>query len=140
MATPPPQSPTGPPPQWYTPSPAPRQSPANIIGFALIAIGFIVFIVGSPIAAVAGGFAEPIIIAMLGFGIIIAGGILVGVEGMTHRKPLPPPPPIQRPPTAPGGEGRPLELACPNCGAAPRSIDRFGVATCEYCGTRFLVR
>src|SRR3989337_3308185 len=86
VATPPPQSPTGPPPQWYTPSPAPRQSPANIIGFALIAIGFIVFIVGSPIAAVAGGFAEPIIIAMLRFGIIIAGGILVGVEGMMHRE------------------------------------------------------
>jgi len=52
---------------------------------------------------------------------------------------LPPPPPIQQP-MVPAGMQGPIALNCPNCGAPPQSVDRFGVATCTYCNTRFLVR
>ncbi|TLZ97707.1 MAG: hypothetical protein E6J96_04710 [Methanobacteriota archaeon] len=33
-----------------------------------------------------------------------------------------------------------VALSCPNCGGPPTNVDRFGIATCSYCGTRFLVR
>ena len=56
---------------------------------------------------------------------------------MSYR--IPPPPPIQGP-MVPAGQTGPVALNCPNCGAPPQNVDRFGVATCTYCNTRFLVR
>jgi hypothetical protein len=73
------------------------------------------------------------------FLIVLAVVIFVAVSGSASRRVIPPPPPIQQP-MVPAGQQGPMELACPNCGAAPRTVDRFGVATCDYCNTRFLVR
>src|SRR5207237_1205084 len=53
--------------------------------------------------------------------------------------PTPPPPPSQEP-MVPAGQQGPVALNGPNCGGPPANVDRFGVATCSYCGTRFLVR
>jgi len=40
----------------------------------------------------------------------------------------------------PAGLEGPVALNCPNCGAPSEAVDRFGVATCTHCATRFLVR
>ena len=45
-----------------------------------------------------------------------------------------------RQPMVPAGTQGPIALSCPNCGAPPVNVDRFGVATCTYCATRFIVR
>lgn len=65
--------------------------------------------------------------------------MVLALAGGAGRQTLPPPPPIQQP-MVPGGTQGAVELACPNCGAPPTNVDRFGVATCAYCSTRFLVR
>jgi hypothetical protein len=64
--------------------------------------------------------------------------ILVLTQG-AGRRTIPPPPPIQQP-MVPAGQQGPVALSCPNCGGPPTNVDRFGIATCSYCGTRFLVR
>ena len=64
--------------------------------------------------------------------------ILFFVQGVGRRT-IPPPPPIQQP-MVPAGQQGPVALNCPNCGGPPTNVDRFGIATCSYCGTRFLVR
>ena len=64
--------------------------------------------------------------------------ILFFVQGAGRRM-IPPPPPIQQP-MVPAGQHGPVALNCPNCGGQPANVDRFGIATCSYCGTRFLVR
>jgi hypothetical protein len=75
-----------------------------------------------------------------GFFLVVIGIVVLAVAaGSAGRRAIPPPPPIQQP-MVPAGLQGPMELACPNCGAAPRAVDRFGVATCDYCDTRFLVR
>ena len=71
------------------------------------------------------------------FAVILILGIASSMQ--SRQRFLPPPPPIQQP-MVPAGARPPQELACPNCGAAPRVVDRFGIATCDYCNTRFLVR
>jgi len=63
---------------------------------------------------------------------------LAATRGLTSSR-IPPPPPIQQP-MVPAGQVGPIALNCPNCGAPPQNVDRFGVATCTYCNTRFLVR
>ncbi len=65
--------------------------------------------------------------------------IIVLASQSQSRSWIPPPPPIQQPMVPAGAQG-PVALNCPNCGAPPRNVDRFGVATCPYCNTRFLVR
>ena len=64
--------------------------------------------------------------------------VVAASRGMTQNR-IPPPPPIQGP-MVPAGQVGPVALKCPNCGAPPQNVDRFGVATCTYCNTRFLVR
>lgn len=66
-------------------------------------------------------------------------GALAAILTQQRRRALPPPPPIQQP-MVPLQTAQPAELACPNCGAPPGNVDRFGIATCDYCGTRFLAR
>jgi len=70
--------------------------------------------------------------------IIIVIVVLVASQGAMRAR-IPPPPPIQQP-MVPAGQIGPIALNCPNCGAPPQNVDRFGVATCTYCNTRFLVR
>jgi hypothetical protein len=69
--------------------------------------------------------------------------ILISVLGFyrstSRRRTIPPPPPIQQP-MVPAGQQGPVTLDCPNCGGPPSNVDRFGIAVCSYCGTRFLVR
>jgi len=122
----------------FTPSPGPRSSPWQIVGVLLVLIGFLAFFLGavlSPTLGVSSAFA----VAPCAFFLFVIGIVLLAVSTSTRRHVLPPPPPIQQP-MVPAGMQGPLELACPNCGAPPRIVDRFGIATCDYCGTRFLVR
>ena len=65
--------------------------------------------------------------------------IVIALASASGRRTIPPPPPIQQP-MVPAGQQGPVALNCPNCGAPPTNVDRFGIATCSYCGTRFLVR
>jgi hypothetical protein len=67
--------------------------------------------------------------------------VVVLIAASAGRSPyrIPPPPPIQQP-MVPAGTQGPVALNCPNCGAPPQNMDRFGVATCTYCSTRYLVR
>lgn len=73
-----------------------------------------------------------VVLALIVFAVLAATGVL-------RRSNLPPPPPIQQP-MVPAGTQGPIALSCPNCGAPPVNVDRFGVATCTYCATRFIVR
>ena len=73
-----------------------------------------------------------VVLILIVFGVLAATGVL-------QRSNLPPPPPIQQP-MVPAGTQGPNALSCPNCGAPPVNVDRFGVATCTYCATRFIVR
>jgi len=70
--------------------------------------------------------------------IIVVVLVIVFAQGAGRRR-IPPPPPIQQP-MVPAGQQGPVALSCPNCGGPPTNVDRFGIATCSYCGTRFLVR
>jgi len=73
--------------------------------------------------------------------VIVIAFLIATVAGAFQRRPsLPPPPPVQQPMVPAGLHGTVVSLNCPNCGAPPVSIDRFGVAACTHCGTRFLVR
>lgn len=72
------------------------------------------------------------------FLVLIVVAVLLAT-GALRRTSLPPPPPIQQP-MVPAGTQGPIALSCPNCGAPPVNVDRFGVAMCTYCGTRFIVR
>ena len=65
--------------------------------------------------------------------------MLLAVGSVGSRRTLPPPPPIQQP-MVPAGQMGPVSLNCPNCGAPPGLVDRFGIAVCSHCQTRFLVR
>jgi hypothetical protein len=70
--------------------------------------------------------------------VIVVVLVIVIAQGAGRRR-IPPPPPIQQP-MVPAGQQGPVSLSCPNCGGPPTNVDRFGIATCSYCGTRFLVR
>ncbi len=73
------------------------------------------------------------------FAVIVILVVLAAISSQTRSSWIPPPPPIQKP-MVPAGMQGPVALNCPNCGAPPQNVDRFGVATCTYCNTRFLVR
>ena len=102
------------------------------------------------------GIAFSLVVALLGFGvsgfsfvpfcgigvvvlIILVIVVAAAATGAWGGPRLPPPPPIQQP-MVPAGMQGPVALSCPNCGAPPQTVDRFGVATCPYCNTRYLVR
>ena len=109
-----------------------------LIGVVLVVVllavfaSLMLFLVGIPLVfSGAAFFCIPLI-----FVIIIV--IIFFVQGAARRT-IPPPPPIQQP-MVPAGQQGPVALNCPNCGGPPTNVDRFGIATCSYCGTRFLVR
>jgi hypothetical protein len=72
--------------------------------------------------------------------LFVVFAIIFGLyQSGARRRTIPPPPPIQQP-MVPAGQQGPVAVDCPNCGGPPTNVDRFGIATCSYCGTRFLVR
>lgn len=120
------------------------RNPWALVGVAVFLLGFIVFAVAGFTSVASGpmpygspGFPASV---LCGFGIAAVGmGILI-VSGLVSRSaPIPPPPPIQQP-MVPAGTQGPVGLNCPACGAPAQDVDRFGVAVCPNCGTRFLVR
>lgn len=123
-------------------APAPRPSPdLTVVGIVVtvVLIFVIVMIVffgfaGLPFFPEA-GFLFVLCIPVLFIILIVVAALAFG----TRRRMIPPPPPIQQP-MVPAGQQGPIALNCPNCGGPPTNVDRFGIATCSYCGTRFLVR
>jgi hypothetical protein len=77
--------------------------------------------------------------ACIPFLFVILFAVLGLYKTTSGRRTIPPPPPIQQP-MVPAGQQGPITLDCPNCGGPPSNVDRFGIAVCSYCGTRFLVR
>lgn len=117
------------------------RNPLTIVGILVFFLGFIVFALAG-FASVSSptftpGFPPGVIV---GFVIGLLGMLILAFSAMAARSaPIPPPPPIQQP-MVPAGTVGPVALNCPACGAPAQDIDRFGVATCPNCGTRFLVR
>lgn len=108
-----------------------------IIVAVVLGVGFLVFAAGMGFGGV--GFPLFFFAPFCAFVVIIVVVIAVVASQAAMRSQIPPPPPIQGP-MVPAGQVGPIGLNCPNCGAPPQNVDRFGVATCTYCNTRFLVR
>ena len=127
-----------PPVSWY---PAAAGRPPNI-GLIVVAI---VVILGAflVVAFSLVGFSSPFLFSAAPFFcipvIFVAIVLIIAFAQGANRRSIPPPPPIQQP-MVPAGQQGPVALNCPNCGGPPTNVDRFGIATCSYCGTRFLVR
>ncbi len=121
---------------------SPYRTPTAAIAFAVVLGVLVVALVLIPLLAGAGGFGFPFGVfgSFCGvFLIVIVLVIVLIATGAAAPRTIPPPPPIQQPMVPAGMQGS-VALDCPNCGAPPTNVDRFGVATCTYCGTRFLVR
>jgi len=116
-----------------------RHNPANVAGLSLIFAGFFTFMFGTLAAAVT-GVVHPVLVAILGFGLMFGGGVVFAMADSGEKAVLSPPPAIQQPMSPSQGPRGAIEIPCPNCGAPPQGVDRFGVAACPYCGTRYLVR
>lgn len=133
-------APWSPAPPWPSPGP---EAPRNVAGIVLlVAFMAVWFVIAIGILTSALSFGAPSFFVVAVCGMILFGVVFLLVallSGTARRRALPPPPPIQQP-MVPASAAGPVELMCPNCGAAPRSVDRFGIATCDYCDTRFLVR
>ncbi len=110
---------------------------AVLIG-VVFAVGFFLFLVLG-LGFGASGFPVFLLAPFCAFLLFVVIAIVWAASrgAMSYR--IPPPPPIQGP-MVPAGQTGPIPLNCPNCGAPPQIVDRFGVATCTYCNTRFLVR
>ncbi|HYT00195.1 MAG TPA: hypothetical protein VEO20_05975 [Thermoplasmata archaeon] len=128
-----------PPPQpqsWYPLAPQRSSTPQWLILVVVLIIGSFAIL---PILFGGGffpGFLSFFLCIPLLFVLVL---VLVFAASGQGRRTIPPPPPIQGP-MVPAGQQGPVALSCPNCGGPPTNVDRFGVATCSYCGTRFLVR
>ena len=134
-----PQAPVQPPPLGTYRVTGPGRPPqAAVIGVVLVVLLLAVF--GIIMLPLAGGSlmfsgAAFLCVPVIFISIVL---ILFFVQGVGRRT-IPPPPPIQQP-MVPAGQQGPVALSCPNCGGPPTNVDRFGIATCSYCDTRFLVR
>ena len=133
------------PPPYYPPPPRPLslQSPASLVAVVLVVVVGVFIAIGVLTMATGigtfPGFSTFMFLPFCGVLVVIVIIVALAVtQGMT-RQPIPPPPPLQQPIVPAGAQG-PVALNCPNCGAPPQNVDRFGVATCTYCNTRFLVR
>jgi len=135
----PPLSPVG----WRPPAP---RSSAVIVAVVLLVILVAVVVVVAVVAGwwqSSGGFFPlwNVLAPLCIVGVIVIVFLVATVAGAFQSRPnLPPPPPVQQPMVPAGLQGTAVSLNCPNCGAPPENIDRFGVAMCTHCGTRFLVR
>ncbi|MGI0149099.1 MAG: hypothetical protein ACREDF_06170 [Thermoplasmata archaeon] len=130
-------SPQSPPPALYSPA-GPRRPDLIIVAVLAVVAVVVIFVMGAtmlgglPGTAFVGFMCIPLLFVIL---IIVLALFTAG----SRRRTIPPPPPIQQP-MVPAGQQGPVALDCPNCGGPPTNVDRFGIATCAYCGTRFLVR
>jgi len=132
MAQPPPQ------PYWPPERPLVWQSPGLLVG-VVVAVAFAVFFLFLVAGFGMTGFPVFVFAPFCAFFVIIIVVVILVASQGAARSRIPPPPPIQQP-MVPAGQMGPIALDCPNCGAPPQNVDRFGVATCTYCNTRFLVR
>lgn len=122
-------------------------NPGVLVGLALFLIGFFIFaltaIMGmaSATSFLSTGVFPDFSGAVWGWGIAMLGIFVMIASSLLNRssRMIPPPPPIQQP-TVPAGTQGPVGLNCPACGAPAENVDRFGVAVCTHCNTRFLVR
>jgi len=92
------------------------------IGLAVLVLGFLMFIAGTPAAAIT-GVVHPVLVALLGFALLIVGGLAFVWDEEPVRR----------------ADGRPTPLVCPSCGGTPRTLPASGRVTCDYCGTWFVV-
>ena len=97
------------------------------IGLAVLIAGFLTSMFGTMAAAITEAV-HPALVVMFGFGLLIVGGVIFAFAE-------PDPPTSVSPPAVPAT----VRVMCPNCGATPTTVDRDGVAVCDYCGTRFVV-
>lgn len=111
---------------------------AAIVIAVLFVVGFFVFVFAGLGLGVS-GFSSFIFAPFCLFIVFVIIAVVLAASRGTLSSRIPPPPPIQGP-MVPAGQAGPIALNCPNCGAPPQNVDRFGVATCTYCNTRFLVR
>jgi len=117
-------------PQWYAAT-SRRAKTRTAAGMAVVFAGFFVFMFGTVAAAVT-RVVHPVLAAMLGFMLTIVGGVVFAFASPESASALSPAPAIK--PLAV------VEVKCPNCGASLRTIDRDGVATCDYCESQVLLR
>ena len=118
-------------------APPRRRRHGFAIGLTIVFIGFFVLMAGVPVAAIT-WFVHPVIVAVLGMALFMAGGIVAGMSGGPDDEEAAPPTPAT-PSPAPAQARGPGLTECPSCGAPPRVIDDRGIATCEYCETRYVV-
>jgi len=112
----------------------------GVVVFVVILVVMLAFVAGVMGFGVPGGsFGLALLAPFCVFFLVIIVIVIAVATKAGRTSSLPPPPPIQQP-MVPAGMQGPVSLECPNCGAPPVNVDRFGVATCTYCGTRFLVR
>ena len=134
-----------PPPSGLPPPPTPvfrRTTPSALVVLAIVLV-IAVALSMLFVSAFAFGMPSASIVPFCGIMIVVVIVIIIMIvaaaTGAWGGSRLPPPPPIQQP-MVPAGMQGPVALSCPNCGAPPQAVDRFGVATCPYCNTRYLVR
>ncbi len=122
-------------------------NPGVLVGLVIFFIGFLIFaLVGFSAMSSTASFMSTGVLpdfsgAVCGWGIAAIGIFVMIISSFLARSTarIPPPPPIQRP-MVPAGVQGPVALNCPACGAPAENVDRFGVAVCTHCNTRFLVR
>ena len=122
-------------------------NPGVLVGLVLFFIGFLIFAftafsaVSSFGSFTGSGTFPDFSGTVCGWGIAAIGIFVMIISSFFARssRVLPPPPPIQQP-MVPAGTQGPVALNCPACGAPAENVDRFGVAVCPHCNTRFLVR
>lgn len=109
----------------------------------VVAVAAVLAVIAFGATAVLGSTGMPFLGSMIGvmcIPVLVFVVILIfAIVSASRRRTIPPPPPIQQP-MVPAGQQGPVALDCPNCGGPPSNVDRFGIAICAYCGTRFLVR
>jgi uncharacterized RDD family membrane protein YckC len=115
-----------------------RRGPDVGLAAVLVAVAVFAFILLSS-GSFSGMPGGPPVIICIPFLFVILFAVLGLYKATSGRRTIPPPPPIQQR-MVPAGQQGPVSLDCPNCGGPPSNVDRFGIAVCSYCGTRFLVR
>ncbi len=116
-------------------------NPLMVLGAIVFVIGFILFAVLGFAAVNSASAGAPAFSGVVcGWVVAGVGMVIMAVSRYTAGSArIPPPPPIQQP-MVPAGMSGPLALNCPACGAPAGEVDRFGVAVCTHCNTRYLVR
>lgn len=118
------------------------RNPLELVGGLVFVVGFLVFAIAgfTSVNNVPFGGSPDFSGVICGF--VIAGvgiALLIVARAFGTSSTIPPPPPIQQP-MVPAGLQGPVSLNCPACGAPAGDVDRFGVAMCAHCNTRYLVR